>query len=212
MILPAVLCIFSTNQIPGGASMRDSSRSTLGKSAFITQAGTVVQGIWIVGFALLTAAGARIEVLNQPVPFTLQTLVVLVSGGLLGMRNGFLSQLTYLALGCAGLPVFAGGNFGPAVLLGPTGGYLLAFPLAASIIGWLVHSRRGFWWYFFSLSIGLITIFTLGTLQLNIVYFHNFSEAVKAGFLIFSWLDILKLFAAAFIVTRYAPRMGNISR
>jgi biotin transport system substrate-specific component len=128
------------------------------------------------------------------------------------MRNGFVSQLTYLALGCVGLPVFAGGNAGPAVLLGPTGGYLLAFPLAASIIGWLVQFRQGFWWNFFSLSVGLTAIFILGTLQLNIVYFHNSTEAVKAGFLIFSWWDILKLFTAALIITRYAKRLRNISQ
>jgi biotin transport system substrate-specific component len=124
--------------------MREWSRTMAGISAISRSSDIVVQGLWIVGFALLTAAGARIEVLHQPVPYTLQTLIVLVSGGLLGMRNGFVSQITYLALGCAGLPVFAAGNVGPAVLLGPTGGYLLAFPLAASIIGWLVQFRQGF--------------------------------------------------------------------
>jgi biotin transport system substrate-specific component len=190
--------------------MRERSRSIQGKTTILRSSSVAIQGLWIAGFALLTAAGARIEVLHQPVPYTLQTLMVLLSGGILGMRNGFLSQITYLALGCAGLPVFAAGYVGPAVLLGPTGGYLLAFPLAASIIGWLVQLRQGFWWTSFSLSIGLAAIFILGTLQLNIVYFHNATEAIKAGFLIFSWGDILKLFTAAIIVTRYAKRIRNL--
>lgn len=186
--------------------MSDSNHTAIWKSLSIRNTGAAVQGLWIAGFAILTAAGARIEILHQPVPYTLQTFVVLLAGGFLGMRNGFLSQVTYLAMGCAGLPVFAGGCFGPAILIGPTGGYLLAFPLAASIIGWLVTQRNGFLWNLFSMSIGLAAIFTLGTLQLNFVYFRNFPGAIKAGFLIFSWFDLVKLITAAVIVTLSAKR------
>lgn len=190
--------------------MRESSRSTVWKSLSITSTSTVAQGFWIMGFAILTVAGARIEIPHQPVPFTLQTLAVLLAGGFLGMRNGLLSQIIYLIMGCAGLPVFAGGKIGLAVLLGPTGGYLMAFPLAASISGLLVHVRKGYWWNFFSFSVGLASIFILGTLQLNSVYFHNLSEAAKAGLLIFSWWDVPKLFAAASLVTAYGRRFSNL--
>ncbi len=184
--------------------MRELSQNTASKSFKITNTSTVAQGFWIIGFTILTAAGARIEILHQPVPFTLQTFMVVLAGGFLGMRNGFISQVIYLAMGCAGFPVFAGGHAGLAILLGPTGGYLLAFPLASSIIGWMVHLRKGFWWNFFSCSIGLAAIFTLGAMQLNIVYFHNISDSIKAGFLIFSLWDVLKLFAAASIITVYS--------
>jgi len=90
-------------------------------------------------FAALTALGAQVAIRLpvSPVPVTLQVLMVLMVGLTLGSRRGFTSQLTYLAAGALGLPVFAGGTGGVAVLLGPTGGYLMAFPLAAFATGWL---------------------------------------------------------------------------
>ena len=93
-------------------------------------------------FAALTAAGAQIEIPNSPVPFTLQTLFVLLSGALLGPRLGTVSMLAYLGAGAAGLPVFSSFGFGVARLLGPTGGYLLAFPAAAFVAGSLSGSVR----------------------------------------------------------------------
>ena len=78
-----------------------------------------------------------------PVPITGQTLGVMLSGLLLGPRWGFAAQLAYLLLGLAGAPVFAGGSAGPAPLLGPTGGFLLSYPLAAGLTGLLV--RPGTW-------------------------------------------------------------------
>jgi biotin transport system substrate-specific component len=77
------------------------------------------------------------------VPMTLQPVVVLLAGAILGSRGGAASQATYLLAGAAGLPVFAAGG-GAAYLLGPTGGYLLAFPVAAAVAG-LWHPGRGGW-------------------------------------------------------------------
>lgn len=90
----------------------------------------------IVAFALLTALGAaiRIPLPFTPVPVTLQTFFVLTAGVYLGGRDAAASQLGYLALGGLGLPVFAGGG-GVAHLAGATGGYLLAFPIAAALVG-----------------------------------------------------------------------------
>jgi len=91
----------------------------------------------IVAFALLTALGAfvRIPLPFTPVPVTLQTFFVLAAGIYLGSRDAALSQTGYLALGAVGLPVFAGGGAGMGHFLGPTGGYLIAFPLAAAFVG-----------------------------------------------------------------------------
>ena len=118
-----------------------------------------VQAFWVTLFALATAAGARLEIPHVPVPYTLQTIVVILSGAFLGARNGFLSQAAYVALGAAGAPVFAGGAAGPAVLAGPTGGYLLAFPLAAALVGALTGRSHTLPRVALAMAAGLAVIF-----------------------------------------------------
>lgn len=87
-------------------------------------------------FAALTALCARFQIYLPftPVPVTGQVFAVLLAGAILGSRLGFISQVEYLVAGAAGLPVFTHGG-GPAALMGPTGGYLLAFPFAAALVG-----------------------------------------------------------------------------
>jgi len=99
----------------------------------------------VLGFAALTALGARLSVPlpGTAIPMTLQPVAVLLAGALLGSRAGAASQVAYLAAGVMGLPVFAAGG-GAAYLLGPTGGYLLAFPVAAAIAG-LARDRARSW-------------------------------------------------------------------
>src|ERR1700730_16658874 len=92
-----------------------------------------------------TAAQLSIPLPFTPVPFTSQPMVVLLGAAALGPRLGMASQILYLALGFAGLPVFAASSLlpqGAARLLGPTGGYLMAYPFAAFTAGWL--AARGF--------------------------------------------------------------------
>jgi biotin transport system substrate-specific component len=95
-------------------------------------------------FAALTALGARAQVHLPftPVPITGQVFFVLLAGGVLGARLGFVSLAEYLAAGAAGLPVFAHGG-GPAALIGPTAGYLLSFPIAALVVGAICERGRG---------------------------------------------------------------------
>jgi biotin transport system substrate-specific component len=92
----------------------------------------------VVGGSLVVALSAQLVVRLPftPVPITGQTLGVLLVGAALGARRGAAALALYLMEGAAGLPFFAGGMAGAAYLLGPTGGYLLAFPLAAFITGW----------------------------------------------------------------------------
>jgi biotin transport system substrate-specific component len=168
------------------------------------------RAFWSATLVLLTAVGAQIEIPHAPVPFTAQTLVVLLSGAILGPWVGGASMLTYLALGACGLPVFSGFSFGVARLLGPTGGYLLAFPVAAVIVGLLTGRRNGYWWTLFSMSVGLLAVFAMGTLQLYTVLFHDWKQAFESGFLIFSWWDGVKLIAASSIAHQYA-RMRSAS-
>jgi biotin transport system substrate-specific component len=172
----------------------------------VTQTKTGIQSLWITLFALFTAVGAQIEIPHQPVPFTMQTLFVLLAGALLGKEKGAMSQLLYLALGAVGVPVFSHFGFGFARIFGPTGGYLLSFPVAAFVVGYLVHKNKNFFWILLSMLTGLFIIFSLGTVQLYLVYFHNWSDAFVNGFLIFSWWDIIKLSAAASIYHQIAKR------
>src|SRR6185503_6906981 len=105
--------------------------------------GVLHNGLLIVGASVVTALAAQLAIPLpwSPVPITGQTFAVLLSGAVLGARRAFLAQVLYLAEGAIGLPVFAGGALGVAKLLGPTGGYLIAFPFAAALTGWL--AQRG---------------------------------------------------------------------
>jgi biotin transport system substrate-specific component len=92
-------------------------------------------------FSGLIAGSAQFRVYlpNNPVPITGQTFAVLFTGAALGYRRAFAAVVLYLLEGLVGLPVFAGGNLGAVVLLGATGGYLLALPVAAACAGWLAE-------------------------------------------------------------------------
>ena len=188
----------------------NSGARTLDRSWNIADQTILVQALWIAGFAAATALGARVEIPHQPVPFTLQTMVVLLAGAFLGPRNGAISQVLYLGAGAIGLPVFAGGAPGFLHLVGPTGGYLMAFPAAAAVAGYLVTLRRSLPWTVLSMTAGLLVIFTSGTIHLYTFYIKNVASAIAAGFLIFSWWDMLKLGAASMIYHEIAKRWPRV--
>src|SRR5258708_8013175 len=123
----------------------------------------------------LTAAAAQISIPLPftPVPFTFQPMLVLVGAAALGSRLGLASQVLYLAIGMAGLPVFAWSPAlpqGAARLFGPTGGYLMSYPFAAFLTGWL--AERGFDRRYLSallaMMCGLVVVFTVGVARLMI--------------------------------------------
>ena len=96
----------------------------------------------IAGFAALIAVCALLPAIKVGagiVPITLQTFGVLLAGAVLGAKRGFLAVLLYVIVGAAGLPIFSGGAAGLGVLAGPSAGYLLGFPLAAGLCGFLVE-------------------------------------------------------------------------
>lgn len=122
-------------------------------------------------FALLTAVGGQIAVPLgvTPVPMTLQTLFVLLAGALLGPVAGASSQLLYLALGVAGAPVFAMGGAGFPWIFGPTGGYLMAFPMAAALTGWIAGREGQVLRTIAGFVAGTVVIFVLGAAWLSVV-------------------------------------------
>jgi biotin transport system substrate-specific component len=164
-------------------------------------------------FAVLTAIGAAIEVPipGSPVPVTMQSLIVSLSGVLLGPMLGAASQIVYVMAGAAGAPVFAGGAFGLPHLLGPTGGYLLAFPVAAAVTGrlagpapakWTVPSvaRLGI-----AIFLGTVVIFGGGWSQLSLLTGDSV-RAFEVGVLPFVVGDIVKVVAALAVAVRYRKR------
>ncbi len=134
----------------------------------VRQIALILAGSWLVALA----AQVSIPLPFTPVPITGQTFGVALVGATLGMRLGFLSLVTYLVQGAAGMPVFApGAVVGLARLLGPTGGYLMAFPLAAALIGYLVErfgSDRKFLPTMVAMLAGDVVTFTLGTIWLSV--------------------------------------------
>jgi biotin transport system substrate-specific component len=157
----------------------------------------------VAAFALLTALGAfmRIPLPFTPVPITLQTFFVLTAGVYLGGRDAAASQLAYLLIGATGLPVFAGGA-GIAHLLGPTGGYLLAFPLAAWFVGAHVRPGDRATRALAVLLIGMLAIFALGTAWLARVMDVDAERAIALGVLPFLPGEAIKLTAATLLVVR----------
>jgi len=142
-------------------------------------------------FAILTATGAQIEIPLWPVPITMQTTMVLLSGTLLGARLGMYSQLLYLASGLF-LPVFAGGGLGPATLLGPTGGFLLAFPLVAFLAGSLVSSKRSLIQNYGAVALSSLAMFAIGVSWLKMLFGLSWADAALQGFVPFIFGDMIK--------------------
>ena len=117
----------------------------------------------VLGVAALTLA-AKIRVPMWPVPITMQTFAVLVIGAAYGARLGFATLLAYLAVGAAGFAVFTGESGGLAYMMGPTGGYLVGFAVAAGVMGWLASRGwdRTVWGMAGALLIGNAIIYAFG--------------------------------------------------
>jgi biotin transport system substrate-specific component len=168
----------------------------------------------VVAASLVTAAAAQLEIRLPwtPVPITGQTFAVLMSGIVLGARRAFAAQCLYLLEGASGLPFFAGGAAGVLKLVGPTGGYLMAFPFAAAITGALAENawdRKPVTMFLTMLAVSTI-IFALGLAQLS--RFVPGSALLASGLVPFIPGDIVKsLLAAAALplAWRLVPRSGD---
>jgi biotin transport system substrate-specific component len=157
---------------------------------------------------VLTAIAAQISLPLPftPVPFTFQPMIVLVGAAALGSRLGLASQVLYLALGIAGLPVFAWSPElpqGMARLFGPTGGYLMSYPFAAYLTGWL--AERGFDRRYvtavLAMICGLVVVYAGGVGWLMMASTRlGFAAALIAGFYPFVLADLAKLLVASAVM------------
>lgn len=165
--------------------------------------------------AAVVAASAQVvvPVPFSPVPMTLQPLAVLAVGGLLGAAGGASALALYLALGLLGLPVFAGGGAGLVHVLGPTGGYLLAFPAAAAVTGAVAvpgaDGRTSLLRALAGCTLGLVLIHMGGLAQLAALGLDP-STAFHVGFVPFFTGDLLKVGLAAGLIVVLGPRLRGL--
>lgn len=160
--------------------------------------------------AALTAAGAYLIIPIGPVPISLQTLFIYLTGLLLGSRWGAAGVAVYLLAGACGLPVFAGGTGGIGRLLGPTGGYLFGYLAAAFVIGFITEKANRRWLADVAAMIaGTLVIYAAGVGWLKIVTGMTFSKAVTVGMLPFLIGDSLKILAAVPIAGAVRPLLHS---
>ena len=160
----------------------------------------------VLGGSLVVAICAHISIPlpGTPVPLTVQNFGVLLVGLLLGSRRGFAALMLYLAEGLLGLPVFS--PFGPggiAQLLGPTGGFLLVYPLVAWLAGYVMeHGRKSFARATFASVLGEVLLFSSGLAWLAVLM-HSIALAFRLGLYWFLFAEIIKVMVAAGIAARW---------
>ena len=158
----------------------------------------LLDAVLVVLFSAFVALTAQVEIPLWPVPLTLQTLGVLFTGAVLGSRRGALALLLYLTEGALGLPVFAGGASGVGYMLGPTGGYLVGFVVAAGVVGRLAQRGwdRRLVWAAVAMVIGNVIIYVCGVAWLA-VFLGDLWGALVNGMLLFVVGDLIKIAVAA---------------
>ncbi len=164
--------------------------------------------------AAFTAVAAQIVIPLPSVPFTLQVLAVILTGFLLGPRYVALAMTVYLLVGAIGVPVFFGFSGGIGHILGPTGGYLVSYPLAAAIAGLASRAAAGanrrralvtsFVWGCSALAI----IYAAGAIWLSVVSNLPILVAVAQGVLPFLLFDLIKVALAALVAVAVAPAIA----
>jgi biotin transport system substrate-specific component len=167
----------------------------------------------VVGASLVVALCAKITIPLMPltpVPLTVQNLGVLLVGLLLGSRRGFAALALYLAEGAAGLPVFSPGPGGILQLLGPTGGFLLAYPFVAFLAGYVYE--RGAKSFVRAAVAGLLAEILLfaGGLTGLYLYTHSLAKAAYFGLYWFIAAETIKVMVAAVVATRF--RRGAVQQ
>jgi biotin transport system substrate-specific component len=165
----------------------------------------------VVGASLFVALCARITIPLPftPVPLTVQNFGVLLVGLLLGSRRGFAALALYLAEGAMGMPVFSPvGVGGIAHLLGPTGGFLLAYPLVAWLAGYVTeHGRKSFARAALGSFLGEVVLFAGGLTWLAVLT-HSVAQAFRWGLYWFLFAEVIKVMMAGGIAARWQRRSG----
>src|SRR5208337_730047 len=175
------------------------------------------QAAIVIAASLFVALCARVTVPLPftPVPLTLQNFGVLAVGLLLGSRRGFAALSLYLIEGACGLPVFSPAILGSGIthILGPTGGFLMAYPLVALVAGWIYkrkseHSSHRFAWAVLS-SVAAELVLFAGGLSWLAVLTHSVSLAIRYGLYWFFFAEVIKVMMAAAIAARWRQQPSS---
>lgn len=166
-----------------------------------------LKDIILVGiFAALTAILSQLSFKSpfSPVSITMQTLAVFLSAALLGSKKGFLSQIVYILLGVFGVPVFANLRGGLDVILGPSGGYIIGFPVIVLITGLLIERKYEIkaMELAIQMTFGTVILYIIGTAWLAYVLKVDLYKALWLGVIPFLPFDVLKISAAAVLGCR----------
>ena len=162
--------------------------------------------LWMTETALMSAvlcivAPFAIPVPISPVPISLATFVVYLTAALLGAKKGTISVFVYLLLGMAGLPVFSGFSGGMGVLIGPTGGYLLGYPVCAAIVGWLTERKKDgkVAWNILAMILGTVACYGFGTAWFleSMEDTYTLAQALVVCVVPYLIFDVIKIIVAA---------------
>lgn len=162
-------------------------------------------------FAALTSAGAFLSIPIGPVPITLQSMIVLMAGLILGSKKGFMSQLVYMLIGLIGVPVFAGGVGGASAILRPSFGFVFGFMAMAYVVG--LMREHGFS-ALKSTIVGTLVLYLVGlpymALILNVLgnSGFNFIQILNMGLIMFIPGDTLKIIAATWSAEIISKRVN----
>lgn len=164
-------------------------------------------------FVAVTAVLSQIVVPMPLVPFNLALLAVFLCGALQKKEAALLSQLCYLLLGAAGVPVFAQFTGGPSILFGVTGGYLMAYPVMAWLISWLLEKtgKDSYWGRVGVIAVSLIPCYLFGTAWFALYLHQSFAQAALAACLPFIPFDLAKALTASYVSLAVQNRVRRVA-
>ena len=167
-------------------------------------------------FAALIAVCSQIVIPLAPVPINLASLAVFLAAGFLGTKYGTISTIVYVLLGVVGVPVFAGFKGGPGVIVGPTGGYIIGYIVAAFVCGIMLErlcERKGGGYTYpriaVSLAAGLFFCYLLGTAWFFVISGWTIGKILMACVIVFLPGDALKIALASILIKKARPAVSR---
>ncbi|URZ08582.1 biotin transporter BioY [Clostridium felsineum] len=164
-------------------------------------------------FAAISCVLSQISIPIGTVPITMQVMAVYLAGVILGEKRGFISQLVYVVLGSIGVPVFAGFSGGIGAVVGPTGGFIIAFPFMTLIVGYVSDKYKKRIPIIISMVVASVFCYILGSVWLALMTKMSFLAAIKVAVLPFILFDIIKIIIVSIVAVsiRNGIKVGGLA-